>query len=303
MFVTIDKKDSIYQKYTDYDLFKFYIPEVSFKHNIKSPLRADDDTPSFHLYWTRNNTVCFVDHGLTTGNFWEYLKLKYGWTYHQAIDEVYNNLNGIKSYSKSIDYSKVNEKTRIRFTVRSANEDDVDFWNQYFTIETVKKLKIIPIKHYFTNNFNKPLGDYTYAMLVGSRIKIYQPYSKPKYFGNTNSSSIQGWHLLDPNIRECKLVSSMKEIGVLYEQGIQAIAPNSESTIIPPKIMNFLKFYWDLEILYDWDKAGRFHAQKHSNLYNLPVNKLQYEYFDVKDISDFRKKYGFYNTKELIRKI
>lgn len=306
MFTTLSTLEQIYKNHTDYDIFKFYIPELRLSVNINSPLRNDDTNPSFRVYYNKSGNLNFCDYMMgITGNVFEFVKLKFGLTYQKALEKIKNDLQGKPSYGNAITMhidSKVNEKTDIGYTIRKATNKDRLFWNDYFTIDTVKKLMIYPASNIFINGFKNEVID-TYVYLVGSRVKVYRPFEKPKYFGNTNKNSIQGWHLLDPNIKDLMLVSSLKEVGVLLEQGIQAIAPNSESSVIDAHIIRFLKTYWNLTILYDWDKAGILHAEKQSELYNIPVQPLQYEQISQKDISDFRKEYGFNLTKDLCRKL
>lgn len=303
MYSTLTPLQQIRSRFTEYDIFKFYIPNLSIGTNISSPLRDDDKNPSFRVYWNKSGKLNFCDYKLgITGNAFQYVMTLYGLSFQQAVEKILADLDGTPTNHQPVQYATYTEKTKIGYRVRSATDIDRNFWTQYFRISTVKKLKIYPISRLFTNGYSTKVEN-TYVFLVGSRVKVYQPYSVPKYFGNTNKNSIQGWHLLDPTKRDLKLVSSLKEIGVLYEQGIQAIAPNSESSIMDSHVMRFLKTYWDLEILYDWDEAGRTQAKRHSIIYDIPINPLQYENINIKDISDFRKAYGFYQTKELCEKL
>lgn len=87
----------------------------------------------------------------------------------------------------------------------------------------------------------------------------------------------------------------------LYEFGINSIAPNSENTPISDVVIDKLKsrfkriIYW-----YDNDNAGK------ENLNKIKEKHPELEYFyipeqyEVKDFSDFRKKYGVKKSKELI---
>lgn len=87
----------------------------------------------------------------------------------------------------------------------------------------------------------------------------------------------------------------------LYEYGIPSIAPNSENIPISDKVLEKLKSKFKRIIFwYDNDAAGK------ENLNKLKLAHPEFEYFyipeeyEVKDFSDFRKKYGIKKSKELL---
>lgn len=307
MFFTGDVKKMLLSEYSELDILSYYIPDYDLNNNIRSPLRLGGDRdPSFSIY-THYHKVYWYDHGLGRGgDIFEFVRIQKGLNYiSEVFEKIYEDLkkNKVKSIVNN-DFtinkkSKIYEKSHIKLLIRKPLSRDINFWKQYlYDLETLNTFKVHPIRGYMLNNSYFEVSKHAYGFIIGSRVKIYQPYYKPKYFGNTNSNSIQGWNLLNFNRRKLLLVSSLKEVMVLYEQGIQAIAPNSESTLISTKVMKFLKFYFDIEILYDWDLIGRLNAKKHSNIYNLQISKYQNLEINVKDISDFRKKYG--NLKQII---
>lgn len=303
IYTTASYKYLIYREYNDYDIYKLYIPNIRIGCNINSPLRRNDNNPSFSIYINKNNTLCWYDHGLGIGgNIFEYIKRKFNLNYFETVKKVYEDLKGFTSYNKEIDYTKVTEKTRIFHSSREIEDRDKDYWKQYLNnLNTLNKIKVIPIDYYHIGNKGEyRASKHTYLFPIGSRRKIYRPFSEPKYFGNTNASSIDGWNMLNFNNKDLWIVSSRKERLVLYELGIQTIAPNSETTLIPVWLMNILKNYFNLNILYDWDTTGINNAKKQSIIYNINIHPLQYHRSDTKDLSDFRKKYGYYYTKELI---
>lgn len=298
MFTSKNLIEEIYKNHNDLDLFKFYVPNISLNQNCQSPLRNDDNEPSFSLYVNRNNNLNFCDHGLKmTGNVFELIKLLYDINYKQSVEKIYCDLNNIPYSLKVLNLKNKPKKAEIDYYLKKPNINDKNFWLQYLNnLQTLNLFKIYCLMYYGFKNYKFYSKD-SYIFKVGTRVKIYQPFKEPKYFGNTNSNSIQGWHMLNFDKKDLLLVSSMKEVIVLFELGYQAIAPNSESTIISPKIINYLKFYWNIQILYDWDKAGLINAKKHSVMYNIPINNKQFDNMKPKDISDFRKIYGFGQLK------
>jgi 5S rRNA maturation endonuclease (ribonuclease M5) len=85
---------------------------------------------------------------------------------------------------------------------------------------------------------------------------------------------------------------------VLYEMGVDAISPSSETTFIPDEMLEELKNKYDnILILYDRDKTGMMKAREYSKKYNLHaffVNKK----LAAKDISDAVKINGFDTVKQ-----
>lgn len=82
----------------------------------------------------------------------------------------------------------------------------------------------------------------------------------------------------------------MKDVMLLYEHGIAAIAPNSEGIIISEKQMQKLsKRFSKIIVFYDNDLAGVRGAHKYKNTFNnVSCVFLKRKY--SKDISDFYKK-------------
>lgn len=295
-FVGKDLRHELDNNYNAIDIFNYYVPDASTISNCKSPLRKDDDTPSFRLYWMQN-ILFFHDFGSgEMGDVYKFVRLLYNISYKEALVKIYKDLNNIpnklesKSTSK-IDYGKV--KSIVKYRPRKPNDDDFSFWFKYLMdLHTLNKFFVYPIKAYSINQYTFLAEKCTYAIKIGSRVKIYQPGRVPKYLGNTNKNSIQGWHMLDKQ-EVIYIVSSLKEVMVLYEYGITAIAPNSESSKIDNEIIEMIKTIPNsdkkrkLIILYDWDDAGRKNAKLHADLYGAEISKLQNNKYQKKDLSDY----------------
>lgn len=290
-------------KYNPLDLFHLYCPDASLDDNCRSPLRFDDNEPSFRLFWS-NGTLFFNDFGLgEVGDIVKFVRLMYNLSYREALEKIYMDIHHIDNNISPTQYKVESGRSKsvIKFKARKPKKEDFEFWSQYLNdMNTLSEFKVFPISSFSINGSIIYCNSITYAFVIGSRIKIYQPYGKPKYLGNTNKNSIQGWDKLGGNVY---LVSSLKEVLVLYEQGITAIAPNSESTRIEEHVISLIKQKAHVKILYDWDVAGLKNASVHSLLYGIEVSKLQYLETDVKDLSDYRKKYGFNKFKQLCEEL
>jgi 5S rRNA maturation endonuclease (ribonuclease M5) len=96
----------------------------------------------------------------------------------------------------------------------------------------------------------------------------------------------------------------MKDKWVLNRLEYEAIAPQSESTIIPAKIMDYLfAIYPRIVLFYDNDEAGKEFTNKMISLYpELSGIFIPNEYKE-KDISDFIEVHKIDEAKGLMKKL
>ena len=100
------------------------------------------------------------------------------------------------------------------------------------------------------------------------------------------------------------ITKSLKDVMVLYEHGITAIAPCSENLFVSDSQYDKLKRkYKHIYLFYDTDQPGIKAMCKIKKQYpDLRVLFLP-RHGNDKDISDFRKAHGSKNTVELINKV
>jgi hypothetical protein len=153
-----------------------------------------------------------------------------------------------------------------------------------------------------SNRFN-PIYAYNFGE---GKLKIYQPYSKFKWLSNTSVSDLQGLSQLPDSGDTLVITKSLKDVMCLDIWGIPAVAPSSESCVIPADIVKelydkFARIY----ILYDFDRTGISFANKHRKLYSftpLFFTNGKFGTFDYKskDFSDFIALNGVKSAAELI---
>jgi hypothetical protein len=86
----------------------------------------------------------------------------------------------------------------------------------------------------------------------------------------------------------------------LYEMGIAAIAPQSESQDLKGSVLNELRDRFKyIYVFFDNDDIGRIQSEKFSSINKLPSFEIPRRY-SCKDISDFIKKYGIDQAWELL---
>ena len=134
--------------------------------------------------------------------------------------------------------------------------------------------------------------------------RIYMPKHRrrdPKFISNWKSTMIQGSKQLPKTGDMCVITKSMKDVMSLYEFGITAIAPNSETIFLTDKQLEKLKKrFKKIVVFYDNDRAGMYNMAKirheHPELEYFMIPKS----YKCKDFSDLVCKFGVIKVKEFI---
>ena len=137
-----------------------------------------------------------------------------------------------------------------------------------------------------------------YAYKVYNHFKIYRPLADKytKWRNNLTELDIQGYKQLPKTGDILIITKSMKDVMCLYEMGIAAISPSSESTFIPDKVLKQLKKRFK-RIIFDRDQAGVKYLRKISLKTGLE-GMLIHKKYKAKDISDAIKVNGFETIKK-----
>lgn len=302
---------------TEETIFRFYCGDFKYGKRIKSVIREGDEDPSFVIY-NNNGKHRFVDFGgkACQGNFVDLVKIKFNLNYYDALRKIDKDL-GLNIFSgqfriaddnlrkinskKTIEDNKKPIKKSIDIIKRKWRDYDIEYWNSYnISLKTLEHFNVSPLYAYRINGFLFGADKYCYHYPVGSRDKIYQPYSDIfKYIGNTNKNSIQGFDKIDFNKEHLIITSSYKEVFTLYELGYNSIAPNSETTYVDKWIIDELKNYFKIYILFDWDEEGKKQTKEQSEFYDvLPIYVP--EQTPEKDLSDLSRLKGLNFVKEIL---
>tara|TARA_R110001599_G_scaffold45147_5_gene133777 strand:+ start:333 stop:1346 length:1014 start_codon:yes stop_codon:yes gene_type:complete len=303
--------DSILEKVTDYDLFRFYCPP--FKNvgkKFSSELR-EDPIPSAHIT-AKNNRLRYIDYGYAEHRFDSigYIQYKYTVSFRDALRTIdsdfglglagKNNrgaLNTPKTYGR-MKFEKIPCLMQIRS--REFNLYDRLYWGDYcISKETLEAFEVKPITHYWINGTRYPAHKVAYAYCEHpGKYKLYSPLKQDgKWFGNMQVNHVQGITMLPIFGSICILASSLKDVMCLYELGIPAVAMQSESMMPPKKLVAFLKRKFDeVKVLYDNDftkdnNPGQTMAVAICKEYELENICIPTE-LGVKDISDVMQVHG-----------
>lgn len=283
-----------------------------------SPLRTDNKSTCSY-YKNKNGDVILKDfNGSFCGGFINVVMYKFNCSYYKALQIIANDFGLIerKDLTKTVsnfEYSgAVMDETKtadIRVEIQDFTEKELKWWLGFgITKETLIKFKIYSCKSVFLNgNYfagssdNIPMFGYYGGKRNGLEMwRIYMPTKRNyRFLSNWSKSMIQGAHMLPKTDELVVITKSMKDSMLLYEMGINAIAPNSESTFVSKlQLANLKERFKHIVILYDNDLPGikamnKFRKENEVNCMWLPRNS-------AKDISDFYKAFGKIKTKKII---
>jgi hypothetical protein len=318
-------RDAILEKVSDFNIFKFYYPELDLNRNTKSPFHKDNNE-SLRIFWSsKYNMFMFKDFGGAglRGDVFVFVSKLTGLNYYETLvriimdfdlEHLFNVNPSEKSLIKPIIYSEEQIKTFVKDSVllqyksRIFMQPDLKYWGQFgVSISTLKKYKVLPITHIFINDevIKADTHAYVYTEMKDNlfRYKIYQPLSKKmKWLNNMVEGTLSGWSQMSDSGEMLIIASSLKDAMCLHDLGYEnVIAPQTENYIHKPHIIDILKSRFKLiYIFYDYDEAGVRASNSICKMYNLRQlftmdNKL-------KDPSDFYRAKGGKLLKELIKR-
>jgi hypothetical protein len=310
--------DQILRLVDEYHIYSYYLDQqVVINKPISSPFRKDNN-PSWSLFRSKRNEIMYKDFATgETGNVVKFVQVLFDITYRQALKKIWKDLissNKIKQLRPKVEPELRIPAKIISIKRKYFTKTDEDYWGQYgIDKDTLKFFNVYPINSFWVNDIQQSFK-YTkdcpmYAYKVYNKFKIYRPFSKnreDKWRNNCGPYDVQGWEQL-PWVGELLIITkSLKDVMVLYKMGYAAIAPQSENSTIPKKIIDELKQrFTRVVILFDNDTAGRDAAiklaEKHDLTYiYISLDKLLL--YNVKDISDYVKELGIVPAEnELIR--
>jgi hypothetical protein len=314
-------KQTLLSKITEEECMSFYLGINPDRDIHNNPLRPDKH-PTASFYRAKNDELIFKDWRTGFhGNFIDVVMEKYNVSYGKAINIIAHDFNIVKranyeTHTAAIKYdgSKVDEKTptSIQAEIQEYTEDKLKWWLAYgITAETLKLYNVYSVKNIFLNG-TLLYGDTPYSPIYGYYFgkedgrelwKMYFPIRK-NYRFLLNTNKLQGAKQLPKTGDIVVVTKSMKDVMVLYELGIPAVAPQAESVIIDGRQYAALAKRFKTVIFNgDWDGAGQRFMQQSRKAYPSFCLSFRDKKKYGKDISDFVKKYSLKKAKDLIDRL
>ena len=282
---------------------------------IKSVFNLREKTPSMCIYMDTNNIYKFKDFSSGIGgdslslvqnlfnlNTRGVASFKVIEDYNQYV--LNNGYNPINSYKQQSRY-KVTD-----FEIRHWNTLDQKYWMEYkIGSKLLEKYNVHPLEYYIMQKTseNEVLssitikGNYIYGYFKedGTLYKIYQPKVKDSKFIKVRDY-IQGSEQLTYDKPYLIITSSLKDLMAYNKLRLvnsEAIAPDSENTMIPENIMSSISSKCkQICLLFDNDEPGIKAAEKYKTKYGFNYVVLPME----KDLSDSIAKHGVDKVRDML---
>lgn len=326
-------KDAILSRVTQEQIFQFYFPEaiqVNPRKYYTNPLRIDRKPSCYFTYL--NQTLVFIDWAFDpiSMDCFSFVQYKYSENnFNDTLTRISKDFNlnvhkittflevkessntpvSIPIYPKIKPLAKQEKlPTIIKIVRKNFSDDDLKFWERYhISIDTLITFRVRSVQEAWINDnlyYDKRLAkDPMFAYREQNQFKLYRPYGpkSKKWRNNYTNGTLEGWDQLPDTGNFLIITKSLKDVMVLYELNIPAVAVKSESTYPTENALNLLKDrFTNIIVWFDNDDRGKQLAEKFKTKTNFNTYFLSENL--PKDCSDYVEQYGKDSLLNLIQK-
>ncbi len=308
--------ETILKKISEYDIFRWYMPDKSWKMNqvTLSPFR-NEHNPSF-LIGNKYGNLSFVDFadGSIKGDCFTFVKLLYNLA---SINDVLLLIDrdfglGISNGVATEEYKKITaeyaqpEETGKRYSLiqavtRKFTKEELAYWNEYHQdLQDLRDNNIYSIDKLYLNKqrFSLKETDLRFGYLYNGHWKIYRPFVDRKIKWVPNNVPITEMDGRE-NIINCKVAfinKSKKDYMVMKKVFPCSCAVQNEGiACFSPENLEYIKANSDAQILsFDSDVAGVKNSQQITKLFDFGYTNVPRKYLaeGIKDWADLGKAHG-----------
>ena len=269
-------KDLLLSKFSEETIFCHYLGINSISKKLVRNTTRNDKNPTCGFYRNGNGTL--ILHDFATGeyfNCFSYVMKIYNCNYYEALDIIASDFGLINHNNKPAPTirhvptfkNEENKITYIQIEMGKFEEQDLKWWGSFgITEKTLNKYRVFSCKSVFLNGnlvSQRAQHNLIYGYYFGKKDgieqwRIYFPKRKEmRFMGNVSTKTIQGYKQLPKGGKLLVITKSMKDVMLLYELGIPAIAPNSETQFVSDKMLEELHTrFKHIVLLYDNDLTG-----------------------------------------------
>jgi hypothetical protein len=315
---------AILDKISDYDIFRMYMPDKSWKLNqvTYSPFRKENN-PSF-LIGNRKGHISFIDFADTSlrGDCFTFVKLLYGFgNLYDALKMIDKDFGlGIigaptGEYKKIVAEYKQPEITKrnslIQVVTRKFTNSELEYWNSYHqSLDDLRANNVYAIKKVFLNKqlFYTKETEMVFGYLYDGHWKIYRPYGDKKNKWVPNNVPITAMDGKEDiiNCNTAFINKSKKDYMVMKKVFPCSCAVQNEGLgCFSPENVEYLKANSDNQILsFDSDVIGVQNSQQITKLFDFGYANVPRKYLKegIKDWADLAKAHGIDAIKEYLIK-
>ena len=320
--------------FTKKEIFEYYLEDkITFGKTIKSPLREDDNNPSFVINRSTlkgEEDPWFVDHGTgITGDVITFLQIKKGLSYTGVIKMIVDELGLSKGSLPNMKLTVVPRPklvqtvtaSEIKLVPEKQNflKRDIDYWKSqgitqrtlvFYNVISCKTVTLVKGKESsIVRTYSRKNPVYAYEINKG-KYKIYCPLAKKdnKWLQTTTIKDIQGMSQL-PIFGDLLIITkSLKDVMFLHELGYSSISLNCETSHLNGVLYEELfRRFEKIVCFYDNDNAGLNGMADLFKAYGIPNMVIPVDIDDgkpnskpPKDITEFYMKYGLLESKKFV---
>ena len=308
--------DAVLDRVSEYDIFRWYMPDKSWKINqvTYSPFRQEQN-PSF-LIGNKHGRLSFIDFADTSrrGDCFTFVKLLYNL---YSIDDVLKVIDrdfnmGIANGAPTQEYKKIVSEYKqpedlgkrysmIQVKTRKFTIEELDYWNLYHQdIQDLRDNNIYSIDKVFLNKSRFPIKDneLRFGYFYDGHWKIYRPFADKKNKWMPNNVPIT---VMDgmKDVECCSIAfinKSKKDYMVMKKLYPHCCAVQNEGMgCFSPENVQYLKDNSDIQILsFDADVTGVQNSQQITKLFDFGYCNVPRKFLveGIKDWADLAKAYG-----------
>jgi hypothetical protein len=315
---------AILDKISDYDIFRMYMPDKSWKLNqvTYSPFRKENN-PSF-LIGNRKGYISFIDFADTSlrGDCFTFVKLLYGFNnLYDALRMIDKDFGlGIigaptEEYKKIVAEYKQPEITKrnslIQVVTRKFTNNELEYWNSYHqSVDDLRANNVYAIKKVFLNKqlFYTKETEMVFGYLYDGHWKIYRPYGDKKNKWVPNNVPITAMDGKEDiiNCETAFINKSKKDYMVMKKVFPCSCAVQNEGLgCFSPENVEYLKANSDSQILsFDSDVIGVQNSQQITKLFDFGYANVPRKYLKegIKDWADLARTHGMDAIKDYLIK-
>ena len=317
--------ESILEKISEYDVFRYYMPDQSWKINqvTLSPFRHENN-PSF-VIGNKRGFLTFIDFADTNlrGNCFDFVKILFNLlTFDDVLKKIDKDFSlGIIKGVNSTEYKKITSQYKqpddlgkryslIQVVTRKFTQEELSYWNDYHQdVQDLRDNNIYSIKKLYLNKslFHLKDDELKFGYYYDGHWKIYRPHADKKNKWMPNNVPITAMDGLD-NIKNCKLAfinKSKKDYMVMKKLIANTCAVQNEGIgCFSNENVEFLKANSDCQILsFDSDVTGVQNSQQITKLFDFGYANVPRKYLaeGIKDWADLSRKYGLKIIEDILK--
>lgn len=316
--------EGITSKLSDYDIFRFYMPNKDWKINnpTKSPFHKDDN-PSF-LIGNKNGYLSFIDFSDTSkrGGCFDFVQMLFGLPslFHvlQLIDKDFSLgiSNGVVGdYKRIVSEYKQPEDLGRRYSIiqvktRKFTNLELEYWNGYHqSIDDLKREKVYSLDKVYFNKQLFPLKEteLRFGYYYEGNWKIYRPFNPPKTKwmpNNVHITQMDGKQdiigvdvaLITKSRKDYMVMKKLITCCAVQNEGIGCFSPENVDYIdenVKRKVLSF-----------DSDPTGVKNSKQITEMFGWEYCNTPRSYLSdgIKDWADLAKSYGMETIEKILKK-